>query len=122
MDDLSNQTNIRDLRSRLSQLPSSVDATYRQTLDRISRQPGNDVELANKVLCWVTFAYQPLSIRALQQAVTIQLGDTDIDLEALTMESVLISICAGLVVIDVKTKLVRLVRKHPPPTQRPLFE
>ena len=64
-----------------------------------------------KVLCWVTFAYEPLEVKTLQQAVAIDPTDTEFDQEAITIESILISVCAGLVIVNEHTTTVRLVRE-----------
>jgi len=78
-------------------------------MDRINSNP--NVGLAKKVLCWITFAHRPLTIGALQHAVVIQPGAEDINTEALTDESDLVSLCAGLVLVEKESRLVCLVRK-----------
>jgi hypothetical protein len=77
---------------------------------RIRAQSQTEAELAVRVLRWVTFAQHPLKIDTLQQAVVVEPGDTELDWEAITIDSILVSVCAGLVLVD-RPRVVRPIRK-----------
>jgi hypothetical protein len=111
MDALCEQTNIWDLKWQLDRLPSDIDEVYDQTMARIRTQSRTEAELAEKVPCWITFAHRPLTIGELQQAISIRPRDEEINVEAFTDSSVLVSVCAGLVIIDEKSMFARAVRE-----------
>ena len=52
---------------------------------------------------------RPLRMLELQYAVSIEPGDKDLDEEALPDEDYLLSVCAGLVTVDVQSSVIRLV-------------
>jgi hypothetical protein len=111
MDSLVSKTNLRAVRDALERLPVGVNATYDEAMERIRRQVEGDRELAECVLSWITYAYEPLSLEALQHALAVIPEMADVDSEALVDELILIDVCAGLVVIDEKGSIIRLVRK-----------
>ena len=113
MDSLATKNNRKDLRMALENLPDSVNDTYDEAMTRIHSQNTDDRQLADKVLLWVAYTFRQLSIMELQHAVTVEESSTDTDLEALTDQEILISVCAGLVVIDDESNVVRLVRMIP---------
>jgi hypothetical protein len=88
-----------------------VNATYRVAMDRIANQNQDDKGLAERVLVWVTYAQRPLSLEVLQHVVSTLPGMTDIDSGSLVPKELLTAVCAGLVVIDVNQRIIRLVRK-----------
>jgi hypothetical protein len=60
---------------------------------------------------WLTYAAQRLNIKELQHALAIEEDMEDMDEDALIDPDILTSVCAGLVVIDEESQVVRLVRK-----------
>lgn len=111
MDSLVNKNNRRAIYTALEQLPREIDDTYGEALKRIQEQNQDDRELAHNVLMWITFALRPLSILELEHALAVEEGSTQTHLDALPDEEIIISVCAGLVIID-ESDTVRLVRKH----------
>ncbi|KAL8827130.1 MAG: hypothetical protein Q9170_007136 [Blastenia crenularia] len=100
------------LRSGLDTLPTGLDTTYKETLQRIREQNSDDILLAKKVLSCVTFTFTPLAISALQHAVATMLledGEDDIGEDDLPDEDTLVAVCAGLVTVDKESRQVRLV-------------
>lgn len=112
MDSLIPQTNLRGVRDALAKLPAGVNTTYDEAMERIGRQDGDDRMLAERILAWVTCAYRPLSLRELQHALAVSPRMTHVEPDALVDETILTSVCAGLVVIDENTNIVRFVRKY----------
>ncbi|KAL8702560.1 MAG: hypothetical protein Q9201_004277 [Fulgogasparrea decipioides] len=99
------------IRSALQTLPVELDNTYDETLRRINDQTREDVSLAMNVLLWVFHASTPLTAVELQHAIaTMSLdGETELDEDDLPDVDILISVCAGIVVIDSESNVARLV-------------
>jgi len=106
---LSEQRTQNAVRVALKNLPSGLDNTYKDVMERISKQGKADVDLALKVLSWITYAKVPLKAKALQHAVATRPGMMTLDDGDLTDEDDLISVCAGIVTIDRESGIVRLV-------------
>ena len=85
------------LRRALKSLPTELDNTYDEALQRIRDQNEENVSLAEDVLMWVLYAVEPLEIVQLQHAIaSISLdGKTDIGDEDLTDPETLLDVCAG---------------------------
>ena len=109
MDSLAKKHNRRDVRMTLNNLPKELDDTYDEAMKRIRSQDGGDVELAEKVLYWISYAVRPLTVSEIQHALATEPGDVGLDEEALPDEDLLVSVCAGLVTIDQKSNIIRLV-------------
>jgi tetrahydromethanopterin S-methyltransferase subunit G len=112
MDLLAGLTDRRSIHKALDTLPSEVNATYDEAMKRIARQTGRDRILAEQVLSWVSYAVRPLSLTELQHALAISPDMTAMDPEAITDAMFLTSVCAGLVVIDEYSDVVRLARRQ----------
>ena len=110
MDSLVNKNNRKAIYDALEKLPREVDDTYEEAMKRIQGQNQDDVELADKVLLWICFARRPLSIVELQHALAVDKDSKRTEWDALPDEEIIISVCAGLVVIDEESSIVRLVR------------
>lgn len=106
---LSEQRTQNAVRAALENLPSSLDETYKDVIKRIQKQAEADVDLALKVLSWITYAKRPLHKKELQHAVTTHRDLTTLDDADLTDIDDLISLCAGIVTIDRESDIVRLV-------------
>lgn len=99
----------KDVEKGLTELPGELSTTYDQIHKRINSQGEEDEELARSVLSWLTFAHQPLTFTVLQQALAINPGDTSFDQDAIIHEESLLSVCAGLTVIDKETGIIHFV-------------
>jgi len=110
IDSLVSKTNRREVRRALDNLPKEVDATYEEAMERIQAQIEDDKKLAERVLSWITYALRPLSLKEVQHALAVEPGMTEMDSEAIEDEEILTSVCAGLVVIDEESSIIRLVR------------
>src|ERR1700733_4650967 len=109
MDALSTKYNRKDIRDALLTLPKSLDSVYNQAMERIDGQNDDHKRLGQRVLIWLSYALTPLSVKMLQEAVSVNLGDTDLDDESLPNEEILLSVCAGLVTVHKQDSTVRLV-------------
>jgi hypothetical protein len=106
---LSNAHSKRDILEALDALPKGIQETYDEIMKRINRQHDKDAELARRILGWITYAKEPLTTKQLQQALTITTGSTKSDEDAEIHEQILISTCLGIVTIDSKSNVIRLV-------------
>jgi hypothetical protein len=103
----------KTLRKELDSLPTGLDETYNNAMERI--QYGQDAErceLAMKVLMWLSYALAPLRIMELQYALAameLDPDDEDIDRDDLYSEKILIDICAGLIILEPETSVIRFV-------------
>ncbi|KAK0474377.1 ankyrin repeat-containing domain protein, partial [Armillaria novae-zelandiae] len=98
MDLLAHCTNRRQLNTELDKLPRTLQKAYEYLLARIDSLPGKD--LAYRVFGLVAFAAQPLDVEELQYALAIESGTKKMDPANITDEGIILSICAGLIVID----------------------
>ena len=109
MNSLAKKHSRRDLCLTLDILPKELDESYAETMQRIMDQDEYDAQLAEKILCWISFAIRSLTIREIQHTLAVTPGDTDFDDEALPYQDILVSVCAGLVTIDQESCIIRLV-------------
>ncbi|KAL1797076.1 hypothetical protein ACET3X_005616 [Alternaria dauci] len=109
MDAMENKTTVKAVRTVLNGLPTSLNATYNDAMDRIANQNEEDRELAQRVLFWITFAKRPLRILELRHALAVEEGETDLDDENLADQDIVLSVCCGLIAVDPSTTDVRLV-------------
>ncbi len=112
MQSLARKITIKRVRESLKNLPEKLDDLYNEALDRIREQDHDRFELAFGLLCWITYAFEPLNVNAVQHAILAmdleaELGS--IDNEDLPPSDLLITVCAGLVVIDAESNVIRLV-------------
>ena len=111
MDSLVTKTKPKDVRNALDSLPPGLDESYYETLKRIESQVPEYVALAKRILFWTCKTFEPLSPSALQHALAVEPDMTEIDDEDLDDEDLILSVCAGLVVLDKESNTLRFVRK-----------
>src|SRR5437667_2513163 len=109
MDSLAKKTSRRHVREAAKNLPEKLDEIYDEAMRRIEWQDHEDVYLAKQILCWISFAFRPLTVAEIQHALAVRPGDTDIDEEAFPDEELLVSVCVGLVTIEPESNIIRLV-------------
>ncbi len=109
IDALSQKHTPKAVRTALQKLPGELDRTYNEAMERIRSQNKEDVDLAHRVLSWISFALRPLTVTEMRHAVSVQPDQTSIDEDDLIDEEILVSVCAGLVVIDQESEVIRLI-------------
>ena len=105
---------VKKIKLALESMPNELDELYRQTVDRIRRQPGDDGELGIRVLSWVTHAKRPLRVEEIQHALAVENDEDEdppsqLDFDNILSPQTLTDLCAGLVVIDLSSQIIRLV-------------
>ncbi|EGU71751.1 hypothetical protein FOXB_17740 [Fusarium oxysporum f. sp. conglutinans Fo5176] len=85
-----------------------LSSAYGQVMERIDRQEMRLRELAMRVLSWITFAKRQLTTIELQHALATKTGKRLLDTGDLVPTEDMASVCAGLVTVDKKSKIIRL--------------
>jgi hypothetical protein len=106
---LSQNFSVADIRAALEHLPEGLDATYEDVMGRIFSQHKGAVNVAKKVLGWLTFAKEPLTTTTLQHALAVVTDSTKFNHEAVIEVEDLISVCGGIVIIDPLSGIIRMV-------------
>ncbi|KAL8991286.1 MAG: hypothetical protein Q9169_007903 [Polycauliona sp. 2 TL-2023] len=65
--------------------------------------------LARHVISWITYAQRPLSAKELSHALALKSGDSQLDVDDIPDVDDMASVCAGLVVVDAESDIIRLV-------------
>ncbi|KAI0868926.1 ankyrin [Hypoxylon argillaceum] len=109
MDSLARKLTRRQIRAALASLPKELDETYDQAIQRMQNQDEDQASLAHKVLYWISYSFRPLTITELQHALAVELDDDDLDEDGLYDTELMISVCGGLVTVDIESNQIRLV-------------
>ncbi|KAL6789740.1 ankyrin repeat-containing domain protein [Trichoderma sp. SZMC 28012] len=88
---------------------NAYDYTYNAAMDRINHQSSGRRQLAINVLSWITHAMRPLSAVELQHALGVEFGEDEFDEDNLPQMGDIMSTSVGLVTIDEKSEVIRLV-------------
>lgn len=65
--------------------------------------------MANSILSWICHTYRPLTVEELQCALAVSPGLTAFDEDAITPVDTLVSVCGGLVTVDLQSRIIRFV-------------
>ncbi|KAH6909181.1 ankyrin repeat-containing domain protein [Coprinopsis sp. MPI-PUGE-AT-0042] len=98
-----------DLEETLEQFPTDIEAIYMKTWERILAQAPKHMNLAKLVLLWVTHAHGEMRIDTLRRAVATSPETHTFEPKRTVPEALLLSVCCGLVSVDERTRLVRLM-------------
>ncbi|MCJ1248514.1 hypothetical protein MMC30_005732 [Trapelia coarctata] len=98
----------------LSLLPSKLEDVYHDTLARTKEQSESDAALALCVLQWISYSKRPLKVDELRQTLAVEWDGhgelpNELDVDNILDQESLVDVCAGLVVIEAESKIVRLV-------------
>ncbi|OCK88179.1 ankyrin [Cenococcum geophilum 1.58] len=107
MDCIAGQDSVRRVRNMLRTLPDDIYSAYASTVSRICS--GRLSERAKRLISWVSCATRPLTANEILYAVSVEPGDTSLEDDALPDLDLLISACAGIVVVDDESLVVRFV-------------
>jgi hypothetical protein len=106
MDALAKQHNVTAIEDALHRLPHGFDAIYDDIVKRIEDQAEPDKHLAKTTLAWVAYGRRPLTITELRCALSGNEESSSLpDLE------IIISACAGFIVVDEASQTVRSIRE-----------
>ena len=88
---------IKTTLNTLSGGAGSLDSAYDDAMRRIENQHPDDRDLAKRTLVWISQGKRLLSVAEMQQAVAIELGESDLDPDSTVDCDDIISACTGLV-------------------------
>lgn len=86
-----------------------LDFAYKQAMERIEGQVGDQHLLGKQVLSWIACARRPLKTSELQCALAVELDTDELNEENIPELEDMVSVCAGLVTIDKVSDVIRLV-------------
>ncbi|KAJ7581457.1 hypothetical protein C8J56DRAFT_1057439 [Mycena floridula] len=108
VDSLASKHSRKALRASLQTLPKEINNSYDETMIRIKSQGEDDCNLALQVFMWLTYA-QPLKMRELQYALAVSPEMAEMEEDAVVDVELLTAVCAGLVIVEEVSIIVRLV-------------
>ncbi|OCK74175.1 ankyrin, partial [Lepidopterella palustris CBS 459.81] len=100
---------VKTTLANLTKGTAALDNAYKDALQRIKSQLDGHYELAKKVLSWITYARRPLTTAELCCALAVEPDEAELDPDNVPDVEDLLSVCAGLVVIDRESAIIRLV-------------
>ncbi|KAH6892819.1 ankyrin repeat-containing domain protein [Coprinopsis sp. MPI-PUGE-AT-0042] len=106
---LRNCVSALDVEETLQGFPNDIEAIYAKTWERILAQGSKQSSLAKLVLLWITHADGEMTIDTLRRAVATCPETYAFEARRMVPEALLLTVCCGLVSIDEKTRLVRLI-------------
>lgn len=109
MDLLRGHNNVKKLRIAMNTLPADVDKTYHVTMERIKDQSPQDYELAQRALSYIFCAKRPLNVDEICHALGVEVHDSELDQNAFPDKDILLTVSAGLIRVDEKSGIIRLV-------------
>ena len=82
---------------------------YSATLNRIMGQGGEKARLGMAALMWISHSERPLNPDELCHALAVEIGSPNLNTDNVPSIGTLLSCCQGLVVVDKKASIVRLI-------------
>jgi hypothetical protein len=103
----------KEVKEALNSLPPTYDGCYEFTLKQIDMKDSVQRNLAFKILAWLSHALGGLTVKALQEALSVQAGDEKLDEKKQIPVDDFISVCSGLVVTETvdDTQNIRLLHE-----------
>ncbi len=111
---LTGKKSITAIRSALAKLTTgsvAYDTAYQTAMTRIQSQGSDSEELARQALLILTCARRPLLTADLAYALSLEPESESIDEDNVPDIEDIVAVCAGLVLIDEESNIVRLVHK-----------
>lgn len=102
----------KSVRRALQELPKGSEAlniAYEEAIERIEAQNQGLRHLAKGAICWIFCATRPLKIFELRHALAVEDDAEFLDEDNLPEAEDILSTCAGLVILDEDSDIVRLV-------------
>ncbi|KAJ7511611.1 hypothetical protein B0H11DRAFT_1699814, partial [Mycena galericulata] len=103
------KNSIGAVQEALKNLPKDLHDSYDVAMQQIEAQDNEDRELAHSTLIWVANAKEPLNISEITVALAIKRGAQKLDEDYLLDIETILAVCAGLVIVDKESSVVRLV-------------
>ena len=111
MESLRHCCSLAELEETAEKLPVGVEELYEKDLIRIGSQPKRRATLAKLALIWVINVVRSITFEELQCALSFSEKTKCFNPKDTIAETLLLSICCGLITVEKETRLVRLVRE-----------
>ncbi|KAK3367661.1 hypothetical protein B0H63DRAFT_504525 [Podospora didyma] len=95
--------------SEEGQRSEQLRSAYHRTMERIMGQGPEPLKLATQAVTWITCAERVLTAVELQHAIAVNDGDTKLKGDNIPIINRIVSVCAGLVIVDTNSGTIRLV-------------
>ena len=89
--------NDKERREALDSLPPTLSESYERILIRVKASTPSNQRIVQRALRWIAYVREPLSLRALAEAVSIEIGDEHLDPEAIVDTTAILKWCSSLV-------------------------
>ncbi|KAJ7440551.1 ankyrin repeat domain-containing protein, partial [Mycena galericulata] len=109
IESLSEEATIKAVQEALKHLPKGLNTTYDSAMKRIEDQGDKNKQIAYSTLTWVVNAKRPLTVSEIQTALAVEPDSQELDDDNVMDIQTILSVCAGLVIMDKESSLVRLV-------------
>ncbi|PIG85595.1 hypothetical protein AARAC_007318 [Aspergillus arachidicola] len=109
---IKHQVSEKKVRLALKELPrgeGGLEDAYGSVMQRIEDQPLEYRKLAQRVLSWIVYAERMLGPSELRHALAVEEGAEDIDETDAPDLDVMVSVCMGLVTVDLPSNTIRLI-------------
>lgn len=103
---------VKAVKVALQELPkgsNALDSAYKEALQRIESQKLGCQQLAKSIMSWIVCAQKQLTTQELRYALAIEDESSELDEDNLPDMCEVIAVCAGLVIVDEESDVVRLV-------------
>ncbi|KAJ6563613.1 ankyrin repeat-containing domain protein [Mycena vulgaris] len=98
IDSLTTKHTVKAVREALTNMPTDLNSTYDEVMERINRQSEDDSRIARLALSWISNAKRVLHIFELREALAVEQGTTELDSDNFLDIDTILSVCAGLVI------------------------
>ena len=104
-------TTIRSRRKKLDEMTDDwgLEGAYSATLSRIKGQGKEESRLGMAALMWISHSERPLMVGELRDALGVEIGAADLDIDNVPSIRTLLACCKGLFVVDKEASTVRLI-------------
>ena len=103
------ETCAGDMEEALEAMPRGLDDALGETLQRIQAQPEKRKQLGMNTLMWIFFSKRPLKVAELSEALAINPKKSVLDRKFQQSQKMMVSCCLGLVTVDEKSSVIRMV-------------
>lgn len=112
IDSLKDKTSSKLIKKALEILPkgsNALDLAYDGAMQRIENQMEGFRLLAKQLLGWLTYSERLMTVKEVQHALAIEPGTREFDEDNLGDIEEVLGFCAGLIIVDEETQIIRLV-------------
>jgi hypothetical protein len=109
IESLCEKPTIKAVQEALTHLPKDLNETYDSAMKRIEDQGDMNKNIAYSALTWVVNAKRPLTVSEIQTALAVEPDSQELDEDNVMDIETILAVCAGLVIVDQESSVVRLV-------------